>query len=58
MADAEKPDLNSVLTHVSTLESEKKQLQEYLLQGAETLRKVTGKLMKSSSSYIVSNHRV
>jgi hypothetical protein len=41
MADAEKPDLNSVLTHVSTLESEKKQLQEYLAKQNERLEKLT-----------------
>ena len=37
MADGEKPDLNSVLTHVSTLESEKKQLQDYLAKQNERL---------------------
>jgi hypothetical protein len=41
MADGEKPDLNSVLTHVSTLESEKKQLQDYLAKQNERLEKLT-----------------
>jgi vacuolar-type H+-ATPase subunit I/STV1 len=38
---AETPDLNSVLTHVSSLETEKKQLQSYLAQQNERIEKLT-----------------
>ena len=35
------PDLNSVLSHVNTLESEKKQMQEYLAKQNERIEKLT-----------------
>jgi hypothetical protein len=38
---AEKPDLNSVLSHVNSLEGEKKQLQDYLAKQNERIEKLT-----------------